>query len=1084
MYITESTIQQLKGLRLSSVVGRIGNVTLKKGKCKCPLPNHKENTASFSVHDGKGIYKCFGCHEKGNNPIAFTMTMLNQTFVEACKSLAKEFNIKIEYEEVTQELKQRLEAVMECKEVLRFATEKYKKLAHNEYKALFKEILIQKNISEETALIFDLGFAPDAADTLKKTLISKGSVKPAIETGILKEGDKGNIYDFYRGRLMVPIVSHISKETLSFSGRNVLQQKDLKKIPKWLNGPESIVFPKREILYGYPQAASAINKEDSVILVEGYTDVYAMRQNGAENTVATMGTAFTKEQMNFILNKTENIQICADGDKAGRIFMKTSVKKLLKRNIIPTVWLLKDGEDPHSYFYPKSNLNGFKPFQLGATRTNSIENIQKENGLKWLVAQLLKEKKDPVIIAKEKKQVLNLLASIRDPELREVCSGFIAEEFKIKVKRVETIVRQNAKEEAQKEKRDNAKDINLTKDQKTDIRRFGFYEKDNQYWFTSSEEFYGMSKANFIIIPDMLIKGQKRIMQLINRYGHKEQIEFDIKDMTNLGSFNTKIEGYGNFLFEGQDTHLKKIKRKIYEKEKYCILPGFLGWDPKNRIQVMANGVLTLEGDFIPVNDKNIVPVKDKIYYYLPYLASEEHKLKWKEQAKFKFIENGNNFAKYASLFYKVHGDCAMVVLMDACVSFFADHIFKEMGNKMPMLFVNGQTQTGKTTMVSGVLSLWGQKQSLIDLSNRSTTKGMTARLSQFNNMPILLDEYKNLDAKKYHGGMLRGLYNRNSYLRKNFSQDNSTNSPAIRGKAIVVGTDKPTAFEDLYTRFFIIKYSLRETPPELLDKLMDMEDEGCSESLRDLIKCRAEIEANFKTKYRELKTSYQEEMKEQILSSRNVEALSMILSVYDILSAKIDFPFTRDALEKFLKDSLITQRKDFGQSLITENFWDIFQEAVKNHKVRIGYDYKIQTDVIDDRVRTVLKFRFKSIFMAYTRVYGDVYKTQSPMGKSTLRDHLISDKSFMEIAKGVRFHSSPTTAMVFDYNDLKERGFQLYPQTELTEKEEGNNDKTIIEKMKKDMLKMAANPNFIPEYLIEEDEKEPEPTEQTKIEF
>lgn len=152
-------------------------------------------------------------------------------------------------------------------------------------------------------------------------------------------------FDFFRGRVLFPIQS-ISGRILGFGGRSLINDK---KVAKYFNSPESIIYNKSEILYGLYFSKGEIVKYDECLLCEGYTDVISMHQSGIQNVVSSSGTSLTKEQVKLVKRYTKNLTILYDGDAAGIKASFRGIDLILEEGMNVKVVLFPDGEDPDSF---------------------------------------------------------------------------------------------------------------------------------------------------------------------------------------------------------------------------------------------------------------------------------------------------------------------------------------------------------------------------------------------------------------------------------------------------------------------------------------------------------------------------------------------------------------------------------------------------------------------------------------------------------------------------------------------------------------------------------------------------------------
>ncbi|MDD4199724.1 MAG: DNA primase, partial [Paludibacter sp.] len=323
----------------------------------CPF--HNEKTPSFSVSPAKGIFKCFGCG-KGGNAVHFIMEHEQLSYYEALKFLAKKYHIEFEERELTDEEK----AIRNDRESMFLVNEYAQQYfsnnlhSHIDGKSVAMAYFRERGFREDIIRKFQLGYSLDQRDAFTRSAISNGYNKSyLVKTGLTLEHDDGQLSDRFRGRVMFPVHS-LSGKVVAFGGR--ILRKD-EKMAKYVNSPESEIYHKSNELYGIFFAKKDIVKEDRCFLVEGYTDVISMHQNGIENVVASSGTSLTPGQIRMIHRFTENVTVIYDGDAAGIKASLRGIDLLLEEGLNIKVLLLPDGEDPDS-FARKHNSADFIAF--------------------------------------------------------------------------------------------------------------------------------------------------------------------------------------------------------------------------------------------------------------------------------------------------------------------------------------------------------------------------------------------------------------------------------------------------------------------------------------------------------------------------------------------------------------------------------------------------------------------------------------------------------------------------------------------------------------------------------------------------
>lgn len=346
--IERLTIDKIfEAARIEEVVGDF--VSLKKRGANliglCPF--HNEKTPSFNVSPARGIYKCFGCG-KGGNPVNFIMEHEHLTYPEALKFLARKYNIEVEEKEETPEEIQAHNEKESLMIVSGFAQEFFTDnlLNTEDGQAIGMSYFSERGYTTDIISKFQLGYSPEKRNALAETAIENGYKPEYLEgSGLCIKRDDGSLFDRFNGRVMFPI-HNISGRVIAFGGRTL---KTDKKVAKYINSPESLIYNKSKVLYGIYFAKNRIVANDNCFLVEGYTDVISMHSAGIENVVASSGTSLTVEQIRLIKRYTKNITILYDGDAAGIKASFRGIDLVLEEGMNVKVVLFPEGDDPDSY---------------------------------------------------------------------------------------------------------------------------------------------------------------------------------------------------------------------------------------------------------------------------------------------------------------------------------------------------------------------------------------------------------------------------------------------------------------------------------------------------------------------------------------------------------------------------------------------------------------------------------------------------------------------------------------------------------------------------------------------------------------
>ncbi|MDA0890521.1 MAG: DNA primase [Bacteroidetes bacterium] len=405
--IPQETIDRIfEAARIEEIVGDF--VDLKKAgvnyKGRCPF--HDEKTPSFVVSPTKGIYKCFGCG-KGGNSIMFVQELQGANYPEALRYVAAKYNIEIVEESLTVEQESKLSAKESQLIATKFASEYFQDTLWNteEGKTIGLSYFKQRGFSDEIIKQFKLGYSPKKQNAFEKAALKAGYDKNIlIESSLIGENEEGKTYDKFRERTIFPIHSYSGK-IIGFGGRAF--NADAKS--KYLNSGETLIYDKSKVLYGLDISKQAISRANKCFIVEGYTDVISMHQNGIENVVSASGTALGTYQIGLIKRSTNNVVLLFDGDNAGINATIRSIDLCLKAEMNVKIASFPEGEDPDSYS-KKLTTDKFQEY-LDKTAINFVDYL--------IDIYKLKQETDPAKIIEIKKKIIFSISEIPDVFSRE-----------------------------------------------------------------------------------------------------------------------------------------------------------------------------------------------------------------------------------------------------------------------------------------------------------------------------------------------------------------------------------------------------------------------------------------------------------------------------------------------------------------------------------------------------------------------------------------------------------------------------------------------------------------------------------------
>ena len=376
----------------------------------CPF--HNERTPSFSVSKSRNICKCFSCG-KGGSPVGFIMEIEQVDYPGALRILARKYGITIEERELTDEERHEASERESMLAVNEFAMKWFvRNLQHTqEGRDVGLAYFRHRGISDRMIERFHLGYSLEKRDALRQEALRAGFTDEFLEkTGLIMRHEGGDISDRFRARVIYPIFT-LSGKVVGFGGRTLRSDK---KMAKYVNSPESVIYHKSTELYGLHQAKPSIVRKDKCILVEGYMDVISMHQAGIENVVASSGTSLTEGQIRLIHRFTENVTVIYDSDPAGIKASLRGIDLLLAEGLMVKVLLLPDGEDPDSFAqgHPSSEVERYIAENEGDFVQFKTDILMKDTG------------NDPIARSRAMTEIVRTIAVIPDMMLR---TTYIAE---------------------------------------------------------------------------------------------------------------------------------------------------------------------------------------------------------------------------------------------------------------------------------------------------------------------------------------------------------------------------------------------------------------------------------------------------------------------------------------------------------------------------------------------------------------------------------------------------------------------------------------------------------------------------------
>ncbi len=515
-----------------------------KGLC----PFHDDKTPSFVVSPAKGLCHCFACG-KGGNAVKFIMEHEQMTYPEALKWLAKKYNIEIKERELSDDEKREASERESMFIVNEWAKDYFRDILRNnpDGQAIGLQYFRSRGFRDDIINKFQLGYALPDRKSLSAAALSQGYKEEfLIKTGLCYKKDNGELVDRYAGRVIFPWFS-VSGQVNAFGGR-LLDSRTKGVQQKYVNSPESDIYHKDHELYGLFQAKRAIVKEDSVFMVEGYTDVISMHQCGIENVVANSGTALSVHQIHILHRFTSNIVLLYDGDEAGIHAAMRGTDMLLAEGMNIKVLVLPDGDDPDS-FSKKHTAESFRQY-IADNQTDFI---------RFKTDHMLRGVTDPI---KRSEAISSIVKSVsvipdqitRDTYLRE-CSERLEMSEQTLVNTTNKFIRSNKEEkakESEREQRRQEREAEAAGQGQPAVPTIGLHTTDEQ-----------------------VAEVELMIMQLVIRHG--EEVIYEGLETEDGQTVNLTLAQYVDYDFaqDGLQFSQELYNRILSEAVEHCGEPDF-----------------------------------------------------------------------------------------------------------------------------------------------------------------------------------------------------------------------------------------------------------------------------------------------------------------------------------------------------------------------------------------------------------------------------------------------------------------------------------------------------------------------------
>ena len=1011
--ISERDIEQvLNRADIVDVVERCMGALGRGQKACCPF--HNERTPSFHVNARTQTWHCFGGCPQGDNGgdvINFVMKYKHLTFPEAVKDLAQQYGITIA----------ETHSVKTAEEV----AEQHKKesmLAVNQWAAKFyADAIHADNDKSKFALGYaiekrgwgaeyvaenDIGFADGRRDSLyRAALKSSQPIELMIELGLLRRDEHGEIYDFYRDRLMIPIRDRF-RRVIGFTARALGESK-----AKYINSPTSAVYNKKETIFGINNAITMGRREDIFYLVEGAPDVIKLQAIGVSNTVASLGGAWSVAHFEQLQRHASRVCFIPDADPAkgtdklgaGHKFVCANGKIALSVGLGVTVKEIPigadgDKQDPDSYI----------------TSPHILKSIEEKDFVIWYAEKLFDGTETTEAKSDVVKEITQLLAQI-DSEVK----------VQMLLKQLQRLypdktIWKSALGTAKKTKKEDEVRRNAEREKAIDkehYKKYGFYTAGYSYW-SIGKEGNETRWSNFILEPMYHIKDVKnprRIFRIRNTFNHEEIIVLNQGDLGSLARFREKVEGLGNYVWLAKDAELTKLKLYIYEVVTEATEIIQLGWQQKG-FWAFGNGVW-YNSKWYTTDDYGIVKLDNNMgNYYLPANSKMfENDSSFQFERQFLHLNLGTiSLHEYVSRFIDVFGMNGKIGFCFLLATLFRDVVFGTTSH-FPILNLFGKIASGKSAFGKALMSFFVMGYNAPNIEN-ATIAGLTTTLEQSSNALVHIDEYKNaIDYKKIE--FLKGLWDGVGRTRMKMNEMNRREVTEVKAGVIMSGQEMPTADIALFSRVLFLRFetsSFTEEEAAKFEELKAVYNRGLSHLTLEILKYRNKFESDFPGNYRAAADDIQIGLDGLQILDRIRQNWIIPLAAFRTLQGVLEVPLEYKDMLSICVKNIIMQNKECSTTNEVATFWNVVSVLNQSGQIFINSDFKIKyvqrfktdtTEVIEwSRPRPVLLLCKGRVFNLYQR-NGRLTGAKT-IPDDTLDHYLKNTKEFIGIKKSVRFHS------------------------------------------------------------------------------
>lgn len=909
-----------------------------KNRKKCCCVFHSEKTPSMFINVSTDTYKCFGCGKSGD---IFNLVEehLGLSFHEAAKYLLENYCHDIDtsdlYEKYTheqeEEYKKQILMLEYNEKAFSYFKEQYnKKDSDSESCREYAENRWSKTFCDSSSF----GYAPkNGYNFIEYAKNHNLRFDILEELGIIKQeyGHPGVYYCLYRNRLVIPQRNKFGK-IVTFTARSLDKQVTG---DKYINGKESAIYKKNNSIFGIDVAFKASKATGKVYLTEGAPDVLRLQSLDITNVIASLGSSWSKEQLQVFLPFSCSLCFIPDSDipDQGEMFGH-GIKSVIRSARLATEMGFQvsikeipfDGkpEDPDSYF----------------TSIEKWQELPEKDFILWYAEKHYDKKSTNDDQLKVIYDVCELLVNVKSDVLQATLLHALKERYK------RGNIWKRALSDAAKRLQDK-KRIEASKES-NELDGYNFYRK-GQHYYDIDNQGHEREWTNFILKPLFLIADDKqptRIFELHNEAGIRKTVELKQQDVTKLDRFKEQIEGKGDYRFFEKPDKYEMLKAFMYGKTEEAVRVPQMGWNNlgEKGFYAFCNGIV-YEGNWHSVDEYGIIRMEEE-NIYLPAMSKIHKNNKFIYQNERRFLhqpERDVPMSDFFKCFVEIYGDNGIVAICFYLATLFRD-IIVDSTRSFPFLNIYGKKGTGKTEFAVTLMSLFQRNPEISNLES-TTNFSLGDKCAEVSNMMVFFDEYKNTLSEKVID-FLKGIYDCAGRVKRSADGEKREETSVDCG-VIVTGQEMPTSPDSaLFTRGLFCEFVNSERTKQETAKyheLINMRQSHPTNITVELVKYRENFNSSWIKSWQKAQSEIKDQLDNTSIAERFINNWSMMLATAYCLEPHIkELPFTSSQVLNICIKAIKFQQSITNNADEISKFWSLFSKARTIGEIKENSDYKI----------------------------------------------------------------------------------------------------------------------------------------------